>query len=46
MWKGGAMKNVWIKPEIRKAEFVADMDCACSCGFFSGSGSGHGRTGG
>ena len=34
----------WVTPEIRRAEFVAQMalnDCLCQCGSNTGAGAGH-----
>jgi hypothetical protein len=30
----------WVKPEIKPADFAAQLGCACACGALAGAGSG------
>lgn len=34
------MTNAWVKPEISKIEFSAQMTCSCSCQGGAGAGAG------
>ena len=38
--KGTTAMTRWEKPEIKPADFAAQLGCACACGALAGAGSG------